>query len=415
VRTINLEIPTPEWAEPLLPPARYKGAKGGRASGKSQFFAGLLVEESVANPDLRSVCIREVQRSLKFSAKSLIEKKIREFGVEGEFNILEREIRRRGGRGIIIFEGMQDHTADSLKSLEGFGRAWVEEAQNLSKRSMELLLPTIREPGSEIWFSWNPDQPTDPVDTLFSDLASDPDAVVVHVTYRQNPFCPEESRKDAARSLATDPDAHEHIWLGGYNKRSQARVLAGIWVSYDFEPGEDWDGPYYGLDFGFSQDPFSCNEVWVNAETLYIRREAYKIELELDDTPDFLRRRLPGCEGYVIRADSARPDSISYLKRHGFPKIVGCPKPPGSVEDGIAHLRQYKKIVIHPDCEGTIDEARLWSYKVDPKTGDVLPTLIDKHNNAWDAVRYSLFPLIRFRKPTHFDPRQLTPRMTSTF
>src|SRR5690606_10145703 len=247
--TVELEIATPEWSEPLLSPARYKGAKGGRSSGKSHFFAEQAVEEMVCDPSLRFVCIREVQRSLKFSAKATVESKIRQLGVSHLFRILDTEIRRVGGTGIMIFEGMQDHTADSLKSLEGFGRAWVEEAQSLSRRSMDLLLPTIRREGSEIWFSWNPDQPDDPVDQLFRQLAGEamPQAsgaatgdgyVLVHVNYLDNPWVPSVSVADANRMRSLDDDAYAHIWLGGYNTKSNAKVLAGKYKVKEFEVSE---------------------------------------------------------------------------------------------------------------------------------------------------------------------------------
>jgi len=394
VTTIALDIATPAWAEPLLAPARYKGAKGGRASGKSHFFAEMAVEEMVADPDLRFVCIREVQRSLKFSAKSLIERKIRELGVGHLFTVLEREIRRNGGSGVMIFEGMQDHTADSLKSLEGFRLAWVEEAQNLSKRSMDLLLPTIRADDSEIWFSWNPDQPTDPVDQL---LVADtpPGAVVVHVNYIDNPFCPAVSRDEATRQQRLDPDAYAHIWLGAYNTKSEAQILSGKWRVDEFEPGADWEGPYHGADFGFAQDPTTLVRCWVHGRTLYIEREAYRVGLELDHTADSWLRSIPGADRHVVRADSARPESISYIKRHGFPRIEAVQKWSGSVEDGIAHLRAYDEIVIHARCTHAQEEARLYSYKTDKQTGDVLPVVVDAHNHIWDAVRYALAPRIK--------------------
>jgi phage terminase large subunit len=178
----------PDWSRPLRVPARYKGASGGRASGKSHFFAEQAVADMVADPSLRFVCIREVQRSLQFSAKSLVELKIDQLGVSHLFDVLKTEIRRRNGSGVMIFEGMQDHTAESIKSLEGFGRAWVEEAQSISEKSLNMLLPTIRAEGSEIWFSWNPDQPTDPVDQFFA--SKPPGACKVHTTYLDNPFCP---------------------------------------------------------------------------------------------------------------------------------------------------------------------------------------------------------------------------------
>lgn len=418
---ISLDLPTPEAFEPLLAPARYKGAKGGRGSGKSHFFAECAVEAMVTAPTLRVVCIREVQRSLKFSAKALVEAKIRTLGVGHLFRVLDDEIRRVGGTGVMIFAGMQDHTADSIKSLEGFGRAWVEEAQSLSKRSLELLVPTIRAPGSELWFSWNPDQPTDPVDALLAPRDADGaplpppvGAVVVHVNYTDNPFCPVELRDEARRMARIDPEAHAHVWLGAYNTRSNARVLAGKWRIDEFTPDPaTWDGPYHGADFGFAQDPNTLVRCWIapgrhakSTGRLMIEREAYKVGQDTDDIPDAWRRAVPGCERYVIRAESARPETISYLKRHGFPQITAVPKWPGSVEDGVAHLRQYDELVLHPRCTHAADEARHYSYRVDKRTGDVLPEILDKHNHIWDAVRYALTPLIRVRSPaaTQVDP-----------
>src|SRR5690554_2603487 len=140
----TLQIPTPRWALPLLEPSRYKGAKGGRTNGKSHFMAEMLVEEHVRDKDLQSVCIREIQKSLKFSAKKLVEDKIRALGMAHLFDITLTEIRRVDGRGIIIFQGMQDHTADSIKSLEGFDRAWVEEAQSLDRKSTRLNSSHVR-------------------------------------------------------------------------------------------------------------------------------------------------------------------------------------------------------------------------------------------------------------------------------
>lgn len=411
--TIHLEIDTPEWALPLLEPARYKGAKGGRASGKSHFFAEYAVQEMVEDPHLRFVCIREVQRSLKFSAKALIEAKIRKLGVSHLFKILEREIRRVNGTGVMIFEGMQDHTADSIKSLEGFGRCWVEEAQSLSKRSLQLLTPTIRAAGSEIWFSWNPEAPDAPVEKLFRDLAGDaypltsPKSAtgkqgggwaVVHVTFKSNPFVEDVSRVDAAQQYATDPDAYAWIWLGGYNLKSHAQILRGKWIVDEFEPEDDWDGPYHGLDFGFSVDPTAGTQSWIHGRTLYVRHEAWKVGLETEHMPAFLKRHLPGVDGSTLRADSARPETISHLRNHGLPKCIGVDKWPGSVRDGIEHLRSYEKIVVHPDCPKTADEFRLYSYKVDKRTGDILPDVAPGHDHVPDSIRYGLSPLIKQRR-----------------
>jgi phage terminase large subunit len=377
---------------PLLKPKRYKGAKGGRSSGKSHFFAELLVEAMIVNKDLSAVCIREIQKSLKFSAKKLIENKIKALGVSHLFDITINEIRRIGGDGICIFQGMQDHTADSIKSLEDFDLAWCEEAQSLSARSIELLVPTIRKDGSEIWFSWNPDQPDDAVEQLFTD---NPDSIVVHVNYTDNPFCPEEMIKLAAWQRRVDYEKYEHIWLGAFNVKSEAIIFAGRYVVDEFEPGKDWDGPYQGLDFGFSADPMAAIKLWIHESKLFVESDAGGQAIELDDISLHVKTKIPGFEKYTTRADNSRPDSISYLKRHGLPRIVACEKGKGSVEDGIDHIKSYEKVVIHPRCESTIYEFGHYRYKVDKKSGDVLPDIIDKDNHWIDSARYALEPVMK--------------------
>lgn len=390
---MNLDIPTPRWALPLIPHHRYKGAKGGRGSGKSHFFAELLVELHVVDLHLSSVCIREVQRSLKFSAKRLIESKIRSLGVSHLFYITLTEIRRIGGTGVIIFQGMQDHTADSIKSLEGFGIAWCEEAQSLSARSLKLLLPTIRIDGSEVWFSWNPDQESDPVDVLMVDNTTD-DSVLVHVNFTDNPFCPAVLKDEAEAHRRRNPDSYGHVWMGGYNTKSDDQVLAGKYVVEEFQSHPSWDGPYFGADWGFSVDPNTLIECYVADRTLYIASEAYGHGIEINDTPEFFDN-LPLAKSHTVRADSARPEVISYMKHHEYPLVVSVEKWKGSVEDGISTLRGFDRIVIHPGCKHTAEEARLWKYKRDRLTRDILPQLIDKHNHCWDAVRYAISPIIR--------------------
>jgi phage terminase large subunit len=399
-KTLTISRKVPRWAVPLHKPARYKGAYGGRASGKSHEFAVMAVEEMVCDPNLRFVCIREVQRSLKFSAKALIEAKIRELGVGSLFEVLQTEIRRRSGTGVMIFEGMQDHTADSLKSLEGFGRAWVEEAQSLSRRSLDLLLPTIRAEGSEIWFSWNPEDQTDPVDAF---LRSSPpeNSTVVQVSYTDNPWCPDTMREEAQRMQRLDPDAYAHIWLGQYNVRSEAQVLSGKWTVDEFTPAESWDGPYYGADWGFSQDPTTLVRFWLADGRLWIEHEAGGVGVDLTDTPD-LFDTVPGSRKHTIRADNARPETISHMVAQGF-RVVGAPKWKGSVEDGVAWLRGHEQIVIHPRCRRTAEEARLWSYKTDRRTGDPLPKLADGWDHYWDAIRYGAAPMIQRKVAPGFD------------
>ncbi len=391
---MTLNIKTPRWSKPLLNPKRYKGAKGGRGSGKSHFFAEMLVESHILNPDCNSVCIREIQKSLKFSAKKLIEDKIRSLGVSHLFDITLTEIRNKNGNGIIIFQGMQDHTADSIKSLEGFDIAWCEEAQSLSKRSIELLLPTIRKAGSEVWFSWNPYMDTDPVETMIN-WNKDSDSVCVHVNYLDNPFIDEILIKEAERHKRNKPDSFDHVWLGKYATKSDSQIFKDKYDIKDFTVDESFGNPLFGMDFGFANDPTTGIKVYIKNDILYISDEAYKVGLELDDTSMYLKSKIKDIEKYVICADCARPESISYLKRNGLPKIRGVKKWSGSVIDGIEFIKSFDKIIIHPKCENTISEFRLYSYKIDKRTDTILPEVEDLNNHIIDAIRYALEPIYK--------------------
>lgn len=224
----KLGIDTAAVFEPLLAPARYKGAYGGRGSGKSHFFAGLACEDALAFPGesgegLRMVCIREVQKSLKHSAKSLIEAKLVEYrlGEAQGFRVFN-EVISTPKDGLIIFQGMQDHTADSIKSLERFHRAWVEEAQTLSPTSLSLLRPTIRweDKGrglqSALWFGWNPRRKADPVDKMLRGESLPTGAAVVRANWSDNPWFPAVLEQERQDCLRDEPDQYDHIWEGGY-------------------------------------------------------------------------------------------------------------------------------------------------------------------------------------------------------
>ena len=214
-------IPTARVFAPLLEPARYKAAYGGRGSGKSHFFAELGVEDAQRWPGenggegLRWVCVREVQKSLKQSAKRLVEDKINALPAGHGFRVF-KELIETPGDGVILFQGMQDHTADSVKSLEGFHRAWWEEAQSATAHSLTLLRPTIRHELSELWFGWNPRRKADPVDRLFRGGTPPTGSVVVKANWSDNPWFPKVLEQERLDDLRNRPEQYDHIWEGDY-------------------------------------------------------------------------------------------------------------------------------------------------------------------------------------------------------
>jgi phage terminase large subunit len=412
----TLSIPTPRVYVPLLGKGRYKGAFGGRGSGKSHFFAELLIERCIAEPDTRAVCVREIQKSLDQSVKQLLEDKIKALGVGSYFEVLDTEIHllddngKRAGR--IIFQGMQNHTAESIKSLEGYNLAWVEEAQSLSQRSLDLLRPTIRSPGSELWFSWNPKRKTDPVDVLLRGEHRPPSAVVVKANFTDNPWLPEELRADLEWDRERDLDKYRHVWLGEYQTISKATVFRN-WKVEEFTAPADAIHRF-GADWGFSVDPSVLIRCHIIGRKLYVDQEAYKVGCEIDETPALFagndtqapprwtnekqHRGIPGALTWTIRADSARPETVSYMQRRGF-KIIPAVKGPGSLEDGVEFLKTYD-IIVHPRCTHTVDELTSYSFKTDPLTDEVLPVLEDKKNHVIDALRYACEGLRRAAKPS---------------
>lgn len=217
-----LPIPTAEVFEPLIGPARYKGAWGGRGSGKSHFFADKLIEDCMAEPGdagegMRAVCIREVQKDLAQSSKLLLETRLRTLRVgEADGFKVYRDLIATPADGIIIFKGMNDYTADSIKSLEGFKRSWWEEAQTATAHSLSLLRPTLRADGAERWFSWNPRRKADPVDVMLRGEQKPTGAQVVRANWRDNPWFTSELEQERQDCLRTQPEQYSHVWEGGY-------------------------------------------------------------------------------------------------------------------------------------------------------------------------------------------------------
>lgn len=347
------------------------------------------------------LCAREFMNSLEESSMEEVKQAIRAVPwLAANFDIGEKYIRTLDKRVSYVFCGLR-HNLDSIKSKARILLCWVDEAESVSEIAWQKLSPTVREAGSEIWVTWNPERDGSPTDKRFRKDSGD-DCITVEMNYTDNPWFPdvlEGERKSDQRRL--DDQTYAWVWDGAYRENSEAQILAGKYLVDEFTPGDGWDGPYYGIDWGFSQDPTTGVKCWVNDDRLWIEYEAGKVGLENDDIAKFMIDRLPGIEEHAVRADSARPETISHVRQNGngrrqnLPRIEGVEKWKGSVEDGISHLRSYKEIVIHPRCTQWLKEARLYSYKVDRLTGDVLTDIVDANNHFIDGTRYALAPLIK--------------------
>ena len=423
---------------PLLQPARYKGAYGGRGSAKSHFFADRLIKDCVKHRSTAAACIREVQRTLGQSSKRLIESKLHERGwASGRGFKIFKDVIETPGDGIISFIGLQDHTADSIKSLEGYRRFWVDEAQQLGAYSLKILRPTPRAEGAEMWFSWNPKNAPDPehpdasIDGMFrlNNPAELPGGgICIQANWRDNPWLPDDLYAELCYDFKHRiKEDYQHIWEGAYQTRSEARVFHN-WEVRDFDTPTSGVIFRFGADFGFAQDPSVLVRAWIGrfddagnavhdptGRDLFLDFEAYKVGCDVDYTPalfaggavagegnpwgnknPFSAPGIPEAHRFPITCDSANPQTISYLQRHGLPGCKPAIKGPGSIEEGVEFLKSYR-VIIHPRCRHTADEFLLYSYKTDPKTEQILPILEDKKNHVIDAVRYALEDVRRGR------------------
>lgn len=373
---------------------RYRGAYGGRGSAKTRTFALMTaIRGYMAAMNGQSgviLCAREYMNSLEESSMEEVKQAIRSVPWLSDFYELgEKYIRTKCRSVSYVFAGLR-HNLDSIKSKARILIAWVDEAESVSEIAWTKLAPTVREAGSEIWVTWNPEKDGSATDKRFRKEPPD-NAIIVEMNYDDNPWFPsvleEERLSDQSR---LDPNTYAWIWEGAYLENSDKQVLANKYVVKSF-PDDLWkkaDRLLFGADFGFAKDPNTLIRMFILDDCLYIEREAYGVGVELDHMPAFYDE-IPEARKWPIKADSARPETISYLKRQGF-NISAAKKWQGSVEDGITYLRGFRQIIIHPRCKETAKEARLYSYKTDRITGEVLPVIEDAHNHCWDAVRYGL-------------------------
>ena len=389
-----MTIKLPKWAKRFLAEnMRYKVAYGGRGSGKSWNIVRMLVLKAASNKT-RILCCREIQNSIKESAHKLISNQIDELGLSAIFSITENSIKCANGSEF-IFAGLY-RNVDKIKSMEGINICWIEEAQNVSRESWDLIAPTIRAENSEIWVSFNPKLKSDETYQKFI-VNPPPNALVLRVNYQDNPFFTDAMREEMEYKKRVDFDEYLHIWEGQPKISSKAQVFFGKW---EIKELGDLNGAscYFGVDWGFASDPTALIKCYILGRSLYIADERYAKGIEIDELDNFFGS-MSGAKTAHIIADSARPETISYLNRQGY-SISAAKKGKGSIEDGIAFIRSFERIYIHPKCVNTIIEFSLYSYKVDKYSGEITAQIIDDNNHAIDALRYALEPLIKTQPST---------------
>lgn len=390
--------------------ARYRGAHGGRGSGKTRGFAlmSAIRGDVFATMGVHGtiLCGREFQNSLDDSSFAEVRAAIQsDFYLKTRWEIGRQFIRHVTGRVEYTFSGLR-HNIESIKGKARILIAWVDEAEQVSEMSWRTLIPTVREQqsddeaakgvfwSSEVWLTWNPGAEKSATNQRFRAQAT-PDMRIVEMNWSDNPWFPDVLNDERLRDLKSRPMDYAHIWEGQYRARSDAMVFTN-WCIKEFTSDE---GAVFrfGADWGFSIDPTVLVRGYLDGRTLYVDHEAYAVGCEIDKTPA-LFDRVPRSRDFRITADSARPEVVSYMRRNGFPKIQPAIKGKGSIEDGISFLQSFD-IVVHPRCENVARELASFSYKIDRMTEEVLPMLEDKDNHTIDALRYALEGLRRAGKP----------------
>lgn len=385
----NLEIP--REFEPFLEPHRYKVGVGGRAGMRSWSFARILLAKGLEKPCI-ILCAREFQTNIKDSVLRLLSEQISLLKLDAGYTVLRDSIKGTNGTEF-IFKGLH-HNITEIKSMEGVDYCWIEEAEDVSAESWDILLPTIRKPGSEIWISYNPKDDDAPTHKRFY-LQRQPDEVLVETNYLDTDrygWLPKEIKQLAEHDKAFDADRYDWVWMGKPRRLSAARIFAGKVRTAVFDPPSECRF-FHGADWGFANDPSVLVRSWIDGRSLYVDYAEFGYGVEMQELPA-LFDRVDTARSWPIHADEARPETIAYMRRAGF-TIDGAAKGKGSVEDGIEWLRSFDEIVVHERCGQFLDEARLYSYKVDPRTGEVLPIIVKAYDHGWDALRYAYVDLIK--------------------
>lgn len=382
----SVEMQIPEVFYPLFnTPKRKNILFGGRGSAKSHTVARYCLTRAYEKP-MRVLCTRELQKSIAESVHQLLCKCIEELGLESFFTIQRDRIIGANGSEF-IFAGVRQNT-NEIKSMEDITICWVEEAQAMSQQSLDVLIPTIRAPGSILIFTFNPFKDSDPIYVMAMNAIEnqDPDTLVINANHDDNPFFPEELRLEMENDKKNDYDKYLWVWEGQCLGISKAQIFRGKYEVREFETPDN-AVLHFGCDWGFSNDPTTVIRSFIVGNTLYIDQEAWEVGCEIEDLPA-LYDKVEGTSLYPIYADNARPETISFMQSRQY-NVLACEKWSGCIEDGISYLRSFSKIVIHPRCVHTIEEFGLYQYKVDRQTNEILREPLDKFNHCIDALRYS--------------------------
>lgn len=386
----------PAKLEFLFQPSRYKFIRGGRGSGKSWGVARALLIQGAQSPQ-RILCTREVQKSIKQSVHQLLSDQIKALGLESFYRVLENEIRGKNGTAF-HFNGLSDMTADSIKSFEGCTRVWMEEAHTITKRSLTILIPTIRANGSEIWATYNPELETDEIHQM-AVLNPPPDTISVEMNYSDNPWFPAVLEQERLHAQATMQEAeYAHIWEG----RCKPAVEGAIY----FNEVAQAEGRLCRVPY----DPMlKAHAIWdlgfADSMAIIIAQRAAS-EIRIIDYIEDTQRPLPD---YVSQLQSRNYNwGRDYLPHDGFAKRHQTGKsdnevleslgrkvertPSTEVEAGIRQARiVFPRIWFNMESEGVkrlVECLKRYRRNVSSKTGEPGNPLHDEYSHGADAFRY---------------------------
>lgn len=378
--------------------------KGGRGSTKSSFAALEIILGIMKDPDANGFVCRKVGDTIRNSVLETLLWAIEKLEVGHLFDHTRSpaEITYLSTGQKIIMKGLDDPLKiKSIKIKRGYFKfLWFEEGAEFSPVEIRSVKQSVLRGGDVYveFFSYNP--PNDPAAWVNKEAARDPaetpQRLVHHSNYLEVPpeWLGKKFLADAAQLKKDDHTAWLHEYMGEAVGRAEQIIFHGKWEMKEF------DTPagvrfHHGADWGFANDPTVLLRMFIEDECLYIDREVFGYRVEIDETPQ-LFDKIPTARKWPIKADNARPETISYMRRKGF-NISPAEKWPGCVEDRIAHLKGFRKIYVHPTCVHTAREFAVYSYKVDRVTQEVLPIIVDKDNHGIDSAGYGLDGYIQRR------------------